>query len=318
MCDINEALIKKETIYAGTVYIPLTAGTKVKFHYETKRADNQKIIDDSRKKDHKPMELVLGKKFKLEVWEVIVQKMSLNEVAKFTVDKSLVQQYPFIAKTIRDAFKHPEERKHCCGMTLNTEGLGYADLDDLFKNPCDLIFTIEILSIERPEEYEKESWQLNEQEKLTSVEEHRLKGNEFFKNNQFAEAEESYSKALGILEQLMLREKPKDVEWMELAKLKTPLLLNFSQCKLLQKDYYRAIECCTEVLSYDPDNLKALYRRGKGNVGAWNSEKAKEDFYRCIELDPSLKPTITKEINALMDKIKAHENQDKSNYRKLF
>lgn len=35
------------------------------------------------------MELVLGKKFKLEVWEVIVQKMSLNEVAKFTVHKTV-------------------------------------------------------------------------------------------------------------------------------------------------------------------------------------------------------------------------------------
>lgn len=38
------------------------------------------------------MELVLGKKFKLEVWEVIVQKMSLNEVAKFTVHKSVSMQ----------------------------------------------------------------------------------------------------------------------------------------------------------------------------------------------------------------------------------
>lgn len=86
--NINEALIQKETIYAGTKFIPLRAGTKVKFHYETKRADNEKVIEDSRKVK-KPMELVLGKKFKLEVWEVIVQKMSLNEVAKFTVDKSV-------------------------------------------------------------------------------------------------------------------------------------------------------------------------------------------------------------------------------------
>lgn len=35
------------------------------------------------------MELVIGKKFKFEVWEVIVQKMALNEVAKFHVDKSV-------------------------------------------------------------------------------------------------------------------------------------------------------------------------------------------------------------------------------------
>lgn len=86
--SIDDALIKKETVYAGVKYIPFVKGTKVKFHYETKRADNQKVIDDSRKVS-KPMELVLGKKFKLEVWEAIVQKMSLHEVARFTVDQSV-------------------------------------------------------------------------------------------------------------------------------------------------------------------------------------------------------------------------------------
>jgi AH receptor-interacting protein len=317
MCDVNEALIKKETVYVGSKYIPLKAGCKVKFHYETKRADNQKIIDDSRK-TNKLFELVLGKKFKLEVWEVIVQKMSLNEVARFHVDKSLVQQYPFISKTIRDAYKKPEEKRHCCGMTLQNEGLGYADLDELFKHPCDLIFTIEVTSIELPEEYEKESWQLNETEKLQSIDDFRIKGNEFFKRNQFTQAEESYSKALGIVEQLMLREKPKDEEWMELARMKIPLLLNYSQCKLVQKEYYRVIECCTEVLSYEPDNLKALYRRCKGHIGAWNVQKAEEDSSRIIEIDPSLKPTINKELNALKEKIKSHEDKSKSNYRKLF
>ena len=35
------------------------------------------------------MELVLGKKFKLEIWEAVVQKMALNEVACFRVDKSV-------------------------------------------------------------------------------------------------------------------------------------------------------------------------------------------------------------------------------------
>jgi len=47
------------------------------------------------------MELVLGKKFKLEVWEVIVQKMSLNEVAKFTVHKSVSKgEFPRIGNII--------------------------------------------------------------------------------------------------------------------------------------------------------------------------------------------------------------------------
>lgn len=46
------------------------------------------MIDDSKKLD-KPMELIIGKKFKFEVWEAIVKKMSLNEVAAFRVDKSV-------------------------------------------------------------------------------------------------------------------------------------------------------------------------------------------------------------------------------------
>lgn len=45
------------------------------------------------------MELVLGKKFKLEVWEVIVQKMSLNEVAKFTVHKTVSFPSPPLPST---------------------------------------------------------------------------------------------------------------------------------------------------------------------------------------------------------------------------
>lgn len=71
--SINDALIQKETLYAGTKYIPLKAKAKVKFHFETRRADNNKVIDDSRK-INKPLELVLGKGFRLEVFEVIVSK----------------------------------------------------------------------------------------------------------------------------------------------------------------------------------------------------------------------------------------------------
>jgi len=62
---------------------------KVMFHFKTTKCDSDKsIIDDSRIMGN-PMELVLGKKFKLEVWEAIIQKMALNEVAHFKVHKSV-------------------------------------------------------------------------------------------------------------------------------------------------------------------------------------------------------------------------------------
>ncbi|XP_031632118.1 AH receptor-interacting protein [Contarinia nasturtii] len=321
--DLNtsdEALIKKEIIYRGSKYIPLVDGTKVKFHYQTKTCydnNDQKIIDDS-KKYGKPMELIIGKKFKFEVWEAIVKKMSLNEVAKFRVHKSLVAQYPFISKTLRDIEKPKEERKHCCGMTIQNEGIGYKDLDELFAKQCDLEFIIELISVELPTEYEKESWQLTENERFSTIKENREIGNELYRNGKIAEAEDKYRAALAIIEQLLLKEKPHDTEWMELIKIKIPLLLNYSQCKLLKKDYYAVIEHCTEVLKHEPNNVKALYRRAKGHVGAWNPDDAKKDFQRCLELDTGLTKSINRDLSQLNEDIKLNEVEAKLRYKSLF
>lgn len=61
------------------------------FHFQTKLCDKEEtVIDDSRKMGKgEPLHIVLGKKFKLEVWEAIIQKMALREVAQFRVDKSV-------------------------------------------------------------------------------------------------------------------------------------------------------------------------------------------------------------------------------------
>lgn len=59
------------------------------FHFKTTKCDPDKTLIDDSKTLGNPMELVLGKQFKLEVWEAIVQQMSLNEVATFTCEKSV-------------------------------------------------------------------------------------------------------------------------------------------------------------------------------------------------------------------------------------
>jgi AH receptor-interacting protein len=72
------------------------------------------------------------------------------------------------------------------------------------------------------------------------------------------------------------------------------------------------------VLKYEPDNVKAIYRRAKAHVGAWNPEKAKADYMRAFELDQALHVTINKELKQLQDDIKAHDIEDKLRYQKLF
>lgn len=89
--ESEDALIKKTIISNGSKYIPLVDGTKVRFHYQTKTCPEkgeQVLLDDS-KQIGRPMELIIGKKFKFEVWEAIVKKMSLNEIAKFHVHRSV-------------------------------------------------------------------------------------------------------------------------------------------------------------------------------------------------------------------------------------
>ena len=55
----------------------------------------------------------------------------------------LVNSYPFVSKTLREIGKPKEERSHhCCGVTLQNEGIGYDDLNDLIRNPQNLEFTI--------------------------------------------------------------------------------------------------------------------------------------------------------------------------------
>ena len=88
-------------------------------------------------------------------------------------------EYPTVAKTLRDTFGHMGKKKapdkiqrgHMCGMmAMQMEGgLGYEDLNQLMKDPQDLEFIIELLSVELPDEYKKESWQMDAEEKLNSV-----------------------------------------------------------------------------------------------------------------------------------------------------
>lgn len=205
-----------------------------------------------------------------------------------------------------------------CGMTLQNEGIGYKDLDDLMNNPCDLEFVIELLSIEMPEDYEKDRWQMSDDEKRKALTELKGRGNLCYKEKKYDAAEKNYVEALGIVEQLMLKERAHDPEWDELASLKVPLLLNYSQCRLLAQDYYSVIQYCNEVLELQPKNVKAIFRRAKANFGAWKPDEAIIDFKLAAELDPSLKGTVTKELAAIAEQQRLKDKADREKLKNMF
>ncbi|KAK6190226.1 hypothetical protein SNE40_002145 [Patella caerulea] len=330
MADVLENL-KKNGIYKKILYPgegelqPYKDGCKLYFHYKTTKCDEDRtVIDDSRKHD-KPMELILGKKFKLEIWETCLKTMMKKEVAEFICERTHVATYPLVSKSLR-AINHPdkhnhkhEEKQHCCGMmAMADQGTGYPDLDELVKDPQPLIFTLELVKVEMPEDFEKESWIMTDEERFSSLPKLKEAGNQLYQEKKYEEAAENYFKALGILEQLVLKEKPGDVEWEKLEDMKIPYLLNYAQCQLLKGEYYPVIEHTTSVLKRDPDNVKALFRRAKAHVGAWDPEEARKDFNRARELDSNLSKAVEKELKSLEEKLKVKEQEEKSKLKGMF
>ncbi|KAF2360892.1 Tetratricopeptide-like helical domain [Trinorchestia longiramus] len=339
MASVNKCYpVKKHIFHPGTGDVPYPNGTKVIFHLRAEAlpldCDLAKttfppspelqcdLIDDSRQWKQ-PVELLLGKQFKLEILEESVKNMKTGELSAFFIDKKLLATYPVVSQTLRKALsKNPppaekESGHRCCGMGVK-EGLGHADLDALVVQPRHMKFTVELLSAELPGSYEKQYWEMSEGERLASVPVLREQGNALYKQGQHQQAALKYKEALGRLENLMLREKPGDEDWQQLNAMKLPLLLNYSQCELLNKEYYSVVEHCTTVLQYQPDNVKALFRRGKAYVELCEASAARADLTRCSELDPPSAASCNRLLGKLASDQKKYNERDKKVYGALF
>lgn len=66
------------------------------------------------------------------------------------------------------------------------------------------------------------------------------------------------------------------------------------------------------------DNVKALYRRGKAYIGAWEEKNAIKDLKRAAEIDLSLRSTIEKELQAFAMAIKQKDVAQKEKLSKMF
>ena len=96
------------------------------FHFKTVKLNpncDEEVIDDS-KRSGKPMELIIGKQFKLILWEEWIKNMRLNEVSELVVDKHLSIDYPFVSKCYRkycqnngnDSTEEDMPSRRCCGI----------------------------------------------------------------------------------------------------------------------------------------------------------------------------------------------------------
>ncbi|XP_074595742.1 AH receptor-interacting protein-like [Brevipalpus obovatus] len=322
---------QKKIIHPGKGDIPnFTPDSKVIFHFKTSQMvdGSEKIIDDSRSKG-KPMEMIIGKKFKLEQWEECIKTMRIGEVAKITCSKTLVPSYVFVAKQYRKFAKrtdsgadsNSDEQSHtssCCGMALKGS-TGYPDLDSLLRGPSELEFHLELLEVYEKDRYEQELWQMTEKDQIEALPDLRKIGNDSFKSGEYEKAAKSYSKALDILENLMLREKPNSEEWFELDLKRVVFFSNLAQCKIKTHDYYEAIENCNQVLKREPNNVKALFRKAVALMHASDFKESRQAFEQVKRLDSDIVSVVNRHLKELDIKEKKSLEQEKSMFAgKLF
>ncbi|XP_051963557.1 aryl-hydrocarbon-interacting protein-like 1 [Xyrauchen texanus] len=316
--------IKKTILYGGSKEMPkFVTGTKVTFHFCTQLCNDEHTIIDDSKKAGTPMEMVIGNMFKLDVWETLLTSMRIGEVARFWCDVIHTGLYPIVAKSLRRIAegKDPVDwHIHTCGMAnmFAYHSLGYDDLDELQKEPQPLYFVLELLKVQQPSEYDRESWALNDEERLKAVPVLHGQGNKLFKQGRFEDATLKYKEAIVCIKNVQTKKKAWDVPWLKLEKMANTLTLNYCQCLLRMEEYYEVIEHTSDIINQHPGTMKAFYLRGKAHMEVWNEAEARDDFTRVQDLDPGMKKTIKKELAVLKMRMELKNEEDRQTYKGMF
>ncbi|GAA6109614.1 aryl-hydrocarbon-interacting protein-like 1 isoform X1 [Tachysurus ichikawai] len=316
--------IRKTILHGGTSEIPkFITGSKVTFHFRTMLCNDDRTVLDDSKKVGVPMEVVIGNMFKLDVWENLLKSMRTGEVAEFWCDIIHTGMYPMVAKSLRRIAegKDPVDwHIHTCGMAnmFAFHTLGYDDLDELQKEPQPLIFVLELLKVQHPSEYHRESWAMNDEERLKVVPVLHGQGNKLFKQGRFEEATNKYKEAILCIKNIQSKEKAWEVPWLKLEKMANTLTLNYCQCLLRMQEYYEIIEHTSDIINQHPGVMKAFYLRGKANMEVWNEAEARADFQRVLDLDPGMKKSVKKELSILNMRMEEKREEERQKYKGMF
>ncbi|KAG5040901.1 hypothetical protein GLYMA_05G149900v4 [Glycine max] len=171
-------------------------------------------------------------------------------------------------------------------------------------------YEVELLSFVK----EKESWDLNTQEKIEAAGKKKEEGNAFFKVGKYERASKRYEKAIKFVE---YDSSFSDEEKQQTKALKITCNLNNAACKLKLKDYKQAEKMCTKVLELDSRNVKALYRRAQAYLHLVDLDLAEMDIKKALEIEPNNRD-VKMEYKILKQKVREHNKKDAQFYGSIF
>ena len=144
---------------------------------------------------------------------------------------------------------------------------------------------------------------------LTQAMESKEAGNLHFKNHEYLEAIECYSRALQ--------------ECPEGHKSKAVFLKNRAACHLKLQQYSLALSDCSQALCIDPDDVKSLYRRALAYEASGNLTDAFTDLKYLLKIEPrnkegtELARKLTTTMKKQHDKLQSTEGIVKEMFQAL-
>ncbi|KAJ7950530.1 Peptidylprolyl isomerase [Quillaja saponaria] len=171
-------------------------------------------------------------------------------------------------------------------------------------------YEVELVSFDK----EKESWDMNTEEKIEAAGKKKEQGNVLFKAGKYARASKRYEKAVKYIE---YDSSFGEEEKKKAKALKVACNLNNAACKLKLKDYKQAEKLCTKVLELDSTNVKALYRRAQAYIQLADLDLAEFDIKKALEIDPDNRE-VKLEYKTLKEKVKEYNKKEAKFYGNMF
>jgi len=174
----------------------------------------------------------------------------------------------------------------------------------------DTFYEIEVTAMEKG----KEKWNASEQERVDEGFRYKTEGNAMFKELRYAAAIKKYTKALDWVDKDF-----EDDEELKKKKLELDISANnnLALIYLKRKDYAEATEHATKVLDIEPNNLKALLRRGQSRLYGGFLEESKADLKRAQGLDAT-NTAVAKLLKVVTVKHKAYVKKQQKLYAGMF
>merc|ERR1719498_1061270 len=145
-------------------------------------------------------------------------------------------------------------------------------------------------------------WQMSAAEKLEAGEKLKDAGTEAFKAGDFTTAASKYSSGFDYV---------KDSTEDEAQPLKISLASNAAAAQLKTGENSAAIKNCDFVLGIEPENVKALFRKGQALLGKSEYKEAKAVLKVAYKADPK-----NKQVVSLLKKVDAQQKKDKEAEKK--